>query len=109
MLRRSNYIKPMSHFSLHKFGDNLPVTSIVAFSQAAMGFGLGLLLARHFGRGTRTRVAVAMMATGLTALTPLIGGIITHVKNRPTSSSRMRRQLESIRRSTGVAGNLHQF
>jgi hypothetical protein len=106
---RGDYIKPMSHLSLHKFGDNLPVTSIVAFSQAVAGFGLGLLLAGQFSRGTRTRVAIGMVATGITALTPLIAGIITHVKNRPTSSSRMRRQLESIRRSTGVSGGANQF
>lgn len=103
------YIKPMSQLSLHKFGDNLPVTSIVAFSQAAIGFGVGILLAKHLGRNTKKGVAIGVIATGVAALSPLVAGIVANVKNRPTSSSRMRKQLDGIRRGAGVSENGHPF
>jgi len=99
----------MSQLSINKFGDNLPVTSIVAFSQAAVGFGLGLLLADSIDKGGRTKAGAALVVGGLLALAPVAAGVITNVKNRPTSSSRMKRQLESIRQGIAHPGNGQQF
>ena len=93
----------MSPVSLNKFGDNLPVTGVVAFSQAAVGFGAGLLVADHLGRTARQRAAFALIGAGVATLVPFVAGVISSVKNRPSSSSRMRRQLESIREDTGLS------
>jgi len=93
----------MSRVSLSKFGDNLPVTGVVAFSQAAVGFGVGLLVADHLGRTARQRTALALIGAGVATLIPFVAGVVSSVKNRPSSSSRMRRQLESIREDTGLS------
>lgn len=99
----------MSSISLNKFGDNLPVTGIVAFSQAAVGFGVGLLLADKFGHSARQRTAIALIGAGAATILPIVAGVISNVNNRPESSRRMRQQLESIRRSTGVSSDAEEF
>jgi hypothetical protein len=92
----------MSPVSLEKFGENLPVTGIVALSQAAVGFGVGLLVADKIGETARQRAAIALIGAGAATILPLVAGIITQINNRPDSSRRMRQQLEGIRRSVGV-------
>lgn len=93
----------MSSISLNKFGDNLPVTGIVALSQAAVGFGVGLLLADKLGRNARQRTAIALIGAGAATILPLVAGIVSNVNNRPDSSRRVRQQLASIREGAGLA------
>ena len=93
----------MSSISLNKFGENLPVTSIVALSQVAVGFGVGLLLAEKMDRSARTRAAVALIGAGAATIFPIVAGIINNVNNRPGSSRDMERRLAGIRREAGVA------
>jgi len=95
----------MSQLSIQKFGDNLPVTSIVAFSQAVTGFGVGLLVADGIRRDARRSLGLAGVILGSLALTPLVLGIVSQVQNRPGSSRRMRKQLEGIRRDVGIDDN----
>jgi hypothetical protein len=99
----------MTQFSIRKFGDNLPVTSIVAFSQVALGMGAGLLLSSHVKHPVRGRLGLGLAIGGVAALLPVIAGVVTNVRNRPSSSRRMRKQLDSIRRDTGLSENGHQF
>lgn len=99
----------MSSFSIDKFGDNLPVTGVMAFSQAVLGFGVGLLLADKLGRSARQRTAIALIGAGAATIVPLIAGIVSSVSNRPTSSRRLRRQLESIRDDTGFSNGTEIF
>ena len=93
----------MSSISLNKFGENLPVTSVVALSQAAVGFGAGLLLAEKLGRSARHRTAIALIGAGAATILPLVAGIITNVNNRPGSNRDMERRLAGIRREAGVS------
>lgn len=88
---------------LNKFGENLPVTGVVALSQAAVGFGIGLLLADKIGNSARQRAAVALIGAGAATIFPIVAGIVANVNNRPDSSRSMRRQLEGIRRVHGVS------
>ena len=99
----------MTQLSLQKFGDNLPVTSIVAFSQVALGVGAGLLLSSHVKNPVRGRLGIGLAIAGSAALAPVIAGVVANVRNRPSSSRRMRKQLDSIRRDTGLSENGHQF
>lgn len=92
----------MSSISLQKFGENLPVTGIMALSQAAVGFGAGLLVADKLGQTARQRTALALIGAGAATILPFVIGIVSTVNNRPTSSRRMRQQLESIRDDTGL-------
>ncbi|GAT35018.1 hypothetical protein DB345_09095 [Spartobacteria bacterium LR76] len=91
----------MSSISLNKFGENVPVTSIVAISQAAVGFGVGLLLADKLGRTARQRTALALIGAGAATILPFVAGIISNAS--PESSRSMQRRLASIRRDTGLS------
>lgn len=91
----------MSALPITKFGENLPVTGIVAFSQAAVGVGIGLLVADKIGQSSRQKAAVALIAAGAAVVIPFGLGLYTRISNRPSSSRRMRQQLNSIRQDTG--------
>jgi len=93
----------MSSISLQKFGENLPVTGIVALSQAAVGLGVGLLVAEKLGHTARQRTAIALIGAGAASVFPIVVGIVSMINNRPASTRRLRRQLESIRDDTGLA------
>lgn len=93
----------MSSISYGKFGDTLPVTSMIALSQAAVGFGVGLLLAGKLNQTVRQRTAIAFIGAGAATILPLVAGAIADFNNRPASSRRIRRQLASIREGTGLS------
>ncbi len=93
----------MSSISYGKFGDTLPMTGIVALSQAAVGFGIGLLLAGKLDQTVRQRTAIAFIGAGAATILPFVAGIIADLNNRPDSSRRIRRQLASIREGTGLS------
>ncbi len=87
----------MSQLSLDKFGENLPVSGIVAFSQVAIGLGAGLLVADNIRSDARRSVGVALITVGAAALIPVVWGIASKISSRPESSRAMRKKLEGIR------------
>jgi hypothetical protein len=87
----------MSQLSLDKFGENLPVSGIVAFSQVAIGLGAGLLVADNIGHHARRSTGVALITVGAAALIPVVWGIASKISSRPESSRAMRKKLEGIR------------
>lgn len=93
----------MSSISLKKFGQNLPVTGVAAFSQAAVGFGLGLLVADKMGRTARRATAYALIGAGVATVLPFVVGVATAVNTRPESNREMQRRLASIRQDTGLS------
>ena len=95
----------MSHLSFDKFGENLPVSGVVAFSQVAIGLGVGLLVADRIGQNARRSAALALLSVGVASLVPLIVGVTTNISNRPGSSRDMRKRLEGIRRGYGLDGD----
>lgn len=82
--------------------DHLPITSIVAVTQTAVGCGIGLLLAGKMRRAAQKNTALAMLAVGATTLLPVAINFFAKQINRPESARGMRRRLESIRRDVGV-------
>ena len=93
----------MSQLSLDKFGENLPVSGVVAFSQVAIGLGVGLIVADRIGRNARRGLAIGLVSAGIAALVPVVWGVVSNISNRPGSSRSMRKRLESIRRAPGVS------
>lgn len=91
----------MSQLSLDKFGENLPVSGVVAVSQVAVGLGVGLLVADRIGHNARRGVAIGLLATGVAALVPVVWGVISNFSNRPGSSRTMQKRLDGIRRAAG--------
>lgn len=99
----------MTTLPISKFGENLPVTGLVAFSQAAVGIGIGMLVAEKFGRSSRQRTALALIGAGAAAVIPFFVGVYNRVQNRPHSSRGMRRRLDSIRDDVGFTEHNHIF
>jgi len=91
----------MSQLSLNKFSENLPVSGTIGLTQAATGLGLGLLIADRLSGENRRRTGSILLIAGALALAPVIASVVTRVRNRPHSSSRARRHLESIREDIG--------
>lgn len=87
----------MSQLSLDKFGENLPVSGIVGFSQVAIGLGAGFLVADSIGHNARRNAGLALITIGAAALVPLVWGIASKITSRPDSSRAMRKRLEGIR------------
>jgi hypothetical protein len=72
--------------SIEKLGYNLPASGIVAASQAAIGFGAGLLVSQILSRPVRDKLAITLLAAGAAILTPVIVGIVARVSNRRRDS-----------------------
>ena len=92
----------MSQLSLDKFGENLPVSGVVAFSQVAIGLGVGLLVADRIGENARRNAAFALLGIGVASIVPVIVGVTSNISHRPGSSREMRKRLEGIRRGYGL-------
>lgn len=92
----------MSQLSLEKFGENLPVSGVVAFSQVAIGLGVGLVVADRIGHNARRTAAIALLSAGVAALVPVVAGVVTNISHRPSSRRGMHRRLESIRADSGL-------
>ena len=99
----------MSQLSLDKFGENLPVSGVVAFSQVAIGLGVGLLVADRIGRNARRGLAIGLMSAGVATLVPIVWGVVSNISNRPGSERTMRKRLDGIRRVPGVGDDGHPF
>ena len=97
----------MSQLSLNKFSENLPVSGTIGLSQAAAGFGLGLLVADKMSGESRRRSGSILLIAGALVLAPVVASLVTRVRNRPHSSSRARRHLESIRDDVGFHDSEH--
>lgn len=100
-------IYSMSQLSLNKFSENLPVSGTIGLTQAATGIGLGLLIADKISGKARRRTGSLLLVAGALALAPVIASVVARVRNRPTSSSRARRHLESIRDDVGFHDSEH--
>lgn len=87
----------MSQLSLDKFGENLPVSGVVGFSQVAIGLGAGFLVADSIGQNARRSAGYALIGLGMAALVPFVWGIASKISSRPDSSRAMQRRLEGIR------------
>lgn len=91
----------MATLPISKFGQNLPVTGLVAISQAAVGFGVGLLVADKLEGNVRQKTAVALIGAGAAVVIPFLAGIYNRVSDRPNSGRGMRRRLATIRAGEG--------
>ena len=83
--------------------DHIPVTGLVAFTQTALGFGAGLLLAGKMPRSAQKATALAMLSIGVISTLPLVFDLVSKRVNRPGSKRSMRKRLASIRRDAGVS------
>jgi ABC-type spermidine/putrescine transport system permease subunit II len=93
----------MSQLSLSHFSENLPVSGTIAVTQAAVGCGIGLLIADKMSRRARRRTSLFLLVTGAIIVVPVIASCVNRICNRPHSKKRVLRQLESIRGDIGFS------
>lgn len=88
---------------------HIEFTSLVAVTQAAVGCGVGLLLANRFQATARKVTGWIMVSLGIASVTPLLVGYITRTANTSGSARAMRRRLDSIRQDSGFSENVDVF
>jgi phosphate/sulfate permease len=91
----------MSQLSLSHFSENLPVSGTIAITQAAVGCGVGLLIADKMSCRARHRTSLFLLVTGALIVVPVMASCLSRIRNRPHSKKRVLRQLESIRGDVG--------
>lgn len=87
----------------------IEVASIVAVTQAAVGCGIGLLVASRLQATARKVAGWIMVSLGVASATPLVVGFFARSANRPGSARAMRRRLDSIRQDSGFSENADVF
>jgi len=81
---------------------SLPVAVLLTISQAAIGCGIGLLLADKFTESKRNTAAVAMLCLAIATTAPALVGAVAELINGPRSKLGMRRRLRLIREGAGL-------
>jgi hypothetical protein len=87
----------------------IEVPTIVAITQAAVGCGIGLLVANRFQSTARKIAGWVMVSLGVASATPLVVGYFARAANGPGSARAMRRRLDSIRQDSGFSENADVF
>ncbi len=69
----------------------------LTIGQAALGFGVGLLMSRKFQEGVRQKTGITLLTLGLLTAMPFVVNWVVKLVNRPESHRSMERRLRSIR------------
>lgn len=92
-----------------KTPDHVPVTSLVALTQTALGFGAGLLVAGKMRRSAQKATAIAVLSVGVISTLPLLFDVAVKYLNKPESPRSMRKRLAAIRREPGISDDEEVF
>src|SRR5436305_9375725 len=89
----------------------LSITSaaLLTVSQAAIGCGLGLLLAGKIDEHKRSATAIGMLSLALGATITVGAGLLTNLVSGPRSRLGVRRRLRSIREDSGLQAEEEVF
>ncbi len=87
----------------------LPATTLISVANAAVGFGLGLLLSGRLNKSARKITAISTLAVGIVATLPLLAEIIAEQVVGPDSARGVRRRLRSIRDDSGFPSDGEVF
>ena len=90
-----------SLISIPKSSEDLPVAPLLVLTRAAIGLGLGILIADKIKPTLRQAAAVTLMAIGALAAAPWLVKITVGQINRPESEWGSRARLRSIRGDSG--------
>src|ERR1700737_1290280 len=79
-----------------------PAAALLTISQAAIGCGIGILLADKVTEKRRTTAAVGMLCLAIATTAPALVGVVADMINGPQSKLGVRRRLRSIREDSGL-------
>jgi hypothetical protein len=94
-----------SLISIPKSSEDLPVAPLLVLTRAAIGLGLGILIADKIKPTLRQAAAVTLMAIGALAATPWLVKVTVGQINRPESEWGSRARLRSIRGDSGYTSD----
>jgi hypothetical protein len=80
----------------------LPSATLLILSQAAIGCGIGILVADKIGEKKKTPAVVALLSIAIATTIPAVVGIVADLINGPQSKLGVRRRLRSIREDSGL-------
>jgi uncharacterized membrane protein AbrB (regulator of aidB expression) len=80
----------------------LPSATLLILSQAAIGCGIGILLADKIGEKKKTPAVVALLSIAIATTIPAVVGIVADLINGPQSKLGVCRRLRSIREDSGL-------
>jgi hypothetical protein len=81
---------------------SLPAAALLTVSQAAIGCGIGILLADKVTENRRNTAAVGMLCLAIATTAPALVGVVVELINGPQSKLGVRRRLRSIREASGL-------
>ena len=81
---------------------SLPAAALLTISQAAIGCGIGILLADKVTENRRNTVAIGMLCLAVVSTAPALVGVVVDLINGPQSKLGVRRRLRSIREDSGL-------
>ena len=91
---------PLS-ISIPKTAEQLPLDGLLTLTRAAVGLGIGILMADKLTRPVRNAAAIALVSVGALAAVPLVVRAAMERMNRPESERGSRNRLQSIRGDSG--------
>jgi uncharacterized membrane protein AbrB (regulator of aidB expression) len=81
---------------------SLPAAALLTISQAAIGCGIGIILADKVSEKRRNTAAVGMLCLAVATTAPALVGVVVDLINGPQSKLGVRRRLRSIREDSGL-------
>jgi hypothetical protein len=81
---------------------SLPAAALLTISQAAIGCGIGILLADKIGEKRRNTAAIGLLCLAIATTAPALVGVVVGLINGPQSKLGVRRRLRSIREDSGL-------
>lgn len=81
---------------------SLPAAALLTISQAAIGCGMGILLADKLKENKRNTAAIGMLCLAIATTAPALVGVVLDLINGPQSKLGVRRRLRSIREDSGL-------
>ena len=94
-----------SLISISKTSEELPVAPLLVLTRAAIGLGLGMLIADKIKPPVRHATAITLLALGALAAAPWLVKITLGQINRPESEWGSRARLRSIRGDAGYTSD----
>jgi len=81
---------------------SLPAAALLTVSQAAIGGGIGMILADKVTENRRNIAAIGMLCLAIATTAPAVVGVVADLINGPQSKLGVRRRLRSIREDSGL-------
>ena len=91
--------------SIAKTAEQLPIDPLLVVTRAAIGLGLGILMADKIKPSIRQVAAIALVSIGALAAAPWLVKITLGQINRPESEWGSRARLRSIRGDSGYSSD----